>query len=123
VVFLSGHVDSWHYGAMDNASANAVQLEVLKAFQERKEHLKRTLRVVFWSGHSHGRYAGSAWYVDKNWQDLNEELAVQMYVDSVGGKGATILTQAWAMSETKQVAVDALELELNDKFEGTRFGR
>ncbi|MCA1725991.1 MAG: M28 family metallopeptidase, partial [Thermomicrobia bacterium] len=27
-VLLSGHVDSWHYGAMDNASANATMLEI-----------------------------------------------------------------------------------------------
>ncbi len=25
---LAGHIDSWHYGAMDNASANAIMLEV-----------------------------------------------------------------------------------------------
>jgi hypothetical protein len=123
LVLLAGHVDSWHYGAMDNASANAVQLEALRVFQERKDKLKRSLRVAFWSGHSHGRYAGSTWYVDEHWNELDERLVVQMYVDSVGGKGATVLSQAWAMSETKSVAVDALALETGDVFEGGRFGR
>jgi hypothetical protein len=123
LVLFSGHVDSWHYGAMDNASANAVQLEALRVFQERKDQLKRSLRVAFWSGHSHGRYAGSTWYVDENWSELDDRLVVQMYIDSVGGKGATVLSHAWAMSETKAVAVDALGLETGDLFEGGRFGR
>jgi hypothetical protein len=123
LVLLAGHVDSWHYGAMDNASANAVQLEALRVFQERKDKLKRSLRVAFWSGHSHGRYAGSTWYVDENWSELDERLVVQMYIDSVGGKGATVLSQAWAMSETKAVAVDALAEETGEVFEGGRFGR
>ncbi|WP_251553282.1 M28 family peptidase [Neobacillus muris] len=123
VVMLAGHVDSWHYGAMDNASANAVQLEALRVFQQRKDKLVRSLRVAFWSGHSHGRYAGSTWYVDEHWAELEEELVVQMYVDSVGGKGATVLSQAWAMSETKPVAIEALALETGEVFEGGRFGR
>jgi hypothetical protein len=123
LVLLAGHVDSWHYGAMDNASANSVQLEALRVFQERKDKLKRSLRVAFWSGHSHGRYAGSTWYVDEHWCELDERLVVQMYVDSVGGQGATVLSQAWAMSETKSVAVDALAMETGDVFEGGRFGR
>src|SRR5439155_1356530 len=29
-VLLSGHVDSWHHGAMDNAAANATMLEVAR---------------------------------------------------------------------------------------------
>jgi len=123
VVLLSGHVDSWHYGAMDNGSANAAQLEALRVFNERRSELKRTFRVAFWSGHSHGRYAGSTWYVDHHWEELERRLAVEMYVDSIGGKGATVLSQAWAMSETKHIAVAALAEETGDVFEGGRFGR
>lgn len=123
VVLLSGHVDSWHYGAMDNGSANAAQLEALRVFSERRSELKRTFRVAFWSGHSHGRYAGSTWYVDHHWEELERRLVVEMYVDSIGGQGATVLSQAWAMSETKHVAVDALAEETGAVFEGGRFGR
>ncbi|MHB1683030.1 MAG: M28 family peptidase [Bacilli bacterium] len=123
VVLLAGHVDSWHYGAMDNASANAVQLEMLRIFKERQNQLQRTFRVAFWSGHSHGRYAGSTWYVDHHWAELNERLVAQLYVDSVGGKGATVLSQAWAMAETRHIAEEALRLETGDAFAGGRFGR
>lgn len=123
VVLFSGHVDAWHYGAMDNASANAVQLEALRLFQARQHALKRTLRVAFWSGHSHGRYAGSTWYVDNHFEDIVDRVVLHMYIDSVGGHGATVLSEAWAMSETKQVAVQALAKETGEVFNGTRFGR
>lgn len=123
VVLLSGHVDSWHYGAMDNASANAVQLEVLRIFKERQHSLQRTLQVAFWSGHSHGRYAGSTWYVDHHFEEIVNRVVLHMYIDSVGGQGATVLSEAWAMSETKQVAVKALAAETGEMFNGSRFGR
>lgn len=123
LVMLGGHVDSWHYGAMDNASANAVQLEVLRVFQEHRAELTRSLRVAFWSGHSHGRYAGSTWYVDNNFVELDERLVAHLYVDSVGGKGATVLSEAWAMSETKHVAARTLKQETGDVFNGGRFAR
>jgi len=56
---FSGHVDSWHYGAMDNGTANA-----------------------FWSGHSHGRYAGSAWYADHAWRELHQRCILHLNVGS-----------------------------------------
>ena len=40
-VMLSGHVDSWHYGAMDNASADATMLEVGRIFSEHTGELRR----------------------------------------------------------------------------------
>lgn len=122
-VLFAGHVDSWHYGAMDNAGANAVQLEALRMFQARRDQLKRNLRVAFWSGHSHGRYAGSQWYADNHWQELHDHAVLHLYVDSVGGRGATVLTEAWAMPEARQVAVAALQKVTGETFGGTRFGR
>lgn len=50
-VMLSGHVDSWFYGAMDNGSANAGMLEVARIMAKYKKQLRRGLRVAFWSGH------------------------------------------------------------------------
>src|SRR5439155_1330942 len=83
---LAGHVDSWHYGAMDNAGANAVMMEAGRLLA--RTRLYRGLRLTFWSGHSHGRYAGSAWYVDSHWDELNARCAAHLNVDSVGGRGA-----------------------------------
>src|SRR5919108_5297617 len=70
-VLFSGHVDSWHHGAMDNATANATMLEVARLLARRRDALRRGIRFAFWSGHSHGRYAGSAWYADHAWRELH----------------------------------------------------
>ena len=63
-VMFSGHVDSWHYGAMDNASANATMIETARMLADNRESLRRGVRFAFWSGHSHARYAGSTWFAD-----------------------------------------------------------
>jgi hypothetical protein len=108
-VMFSGHVDSWHYGAMDNGTANATQLEVARLIAERKDNLYRGLRMAFWSGHSHGRYASSAWYADTFWHDLNERCAVHVNIDSVGAKNAVVLSEAPVMPETYAFARDVLK--------------
>ncbi len=116
-IMFSGHVDSWHYGAMDNGTANATQLEVARLLAERKGSLYRGVRMAFWSGHSHGRYASSAWYADAFWHDLHERCACHVNIDSVGGNGAVILSEAPVMAETygfaKEVLKDTVGVELD----------
>jgi hypothetical protein len=105
---FSGHIDSWHYGAMDNGSANAIMMEVARLFSRKKEELKRGLRLAFWSGHSHGRYAGSTWYCDTHWEELEENCVVHVNIDSSGGKGS-IIQKANCMAETEDLGLDAIE--------------
>lgn len=88
-VLFSGHLDSWHQGAMDNGSANATMLEVGRLFARAREDLYRGLRVVFWSGHSHGRYSGSTWYADHYWEELYDRCVAHVNVDSTGAHRAT----------------------------------
>lgn len=122
-VMFSGHIDSWHYGAMDNGTANAVMLEVARILSRHRNQLKRMLRLAFWSGHSHGRYAGSAWYCDTHWGDLNDNCILHINIDSVGAKGATVLTEANCMAETKDLAKEVIGALTGEIFEGSRFGR
>src|SRR5690606_33456798 len=77
-VLFSGHIDSWHYGAMDNGSANATMLEVARIIGENKLKLYRSLKLAFWSGHSHGRYAGSALFADENWENLYDHCVLHL---------------------------------------------
>lgn len=116
-VLFSGHVDSWHYGAMDNGTANATQLEVGRLLAERKGALRRGIRLAFWSGHSHGRYAGSTWYADHAWHDLHDRCICHVNVDSVGAIGATVLEEAPTMAETyafaRQVLADTVGVRLD----------
>jgi len=122
-VLFSGHIDSWHYGAMDNGTANATMLEVGRLLSQRQGDLRRGLRLAFWSGHSHARYAGSTWYADHFWSDLHERCVAHVYVDSVGGMGATILSEANAMAETVGFGGGAIREIAGQDLDYKRFGR
>jgi hypothetical protein len=122
-VLFSGHIDSWHYGAMDNGSANATMIEIARILSHYKTDLKRSLRFAFWSGHSHGRYAGSTLYCDANWEDLHDHCVLHINVDSVGAKDAIVLSEANCMAETKELGGTIIEEFTGQTFYGTRFGR
>lgn len=122
-VLFSGHIDSWHYGAMDNGTANAVMMEVARIISSNREQLKRSIKFAFWSGHSHGRYAGSAAYCDENWLDLHSNCYIHVNIDSVGGKGAEIIQRSSSMAETKGIANEVLQELLQIEFIGKRIGR
>ncbi len=120
-VLLSSHLDSWHYGAMDNGSANATMLEVLRILAARPR--RRGIRIAFWSGHSHGRFAGSAWYADHYWHDLYRHCVAHVNSDSTGGRGATVLEEVPVMAETKGLAAELIASLGGQQLHGKRIGR
>ncbi|ARK20963.1 hypothetical protein CSV69_15550 [Sporosarcina sp. P26b] len=122
-VLFSGHIDSWHYGAMDNGTANATMVEVARIMSMHQDELVRSVRFAFWSGHSHGRYAASTWYADHHWEDLHENGMVHINIDSVGAKGATVLTEANCMEETKEAVKESVQKIAGQTFVGTRYSR
>jgi hypothetical protein len=120
-VLLAGHVDSWYVGAMDNGGANAAMVEIARLMARAQPY--RGLRLAFWSGHSHGRYAGSTWYADTHWEELDRSCAVHLYIDSIGGRGATLLTSGYCMPETKAVGQAAVRKISGQRYVGSRVGR
>jgi hypothetical protein len=122
-VLFSGHIDSWHYGAMDNGSANATMLEVARVLSKFQVQMKRTIRFAFWSGHSHGRYAGSQAYADLHWEEIHENCVMHFYIDSVGGKGASILCESNCMAETKDIASHYVKEIADQDYLGSRYGK
>jgi hypothetical protein len=82
-------------------------LEVARLLGLRRSGLRRGLRLAFWSGHSHGRYAGSAWYADHAWAELHRRCAVHLNIDSTGARGATDYSVLHA-TEDAQSFVEAL---------------
>jgi N-acetylated-alpha-linked acidic dipeptidase len=108
-VLVHGHLDSWHVGVGDNAVGDAVLLELARVFWHHRHRLARTLRVAWWSGHSHGRYAGSTWYADTLAIELMERCVAQVNCDSPGCRGATSYERVMWMSEAEEVARSAIE--------------
>ncbi|MDD4753174.1 MAG: M28 family peptidase [Desulfitobacteriaceae bacterium] len=120
-ILFSGHVDSWYYGAMDNASANAAMMEVGRILANKP--LRRSLRLAFWSGHSHGRYAGSTYYMDHNFLDFYNNCLLHINIDSVGAKGATVVTEGNIMPLTKALAARVIKEQTGQDFVGKAIGR
>ena len=122
-LLLSGHVDSWHYGAMDNGTANATMLEVARLLAGQRDALKRGIRFAFWSGHSHGRYAGSAWYADHAWRELHQRCVAHLNVDSTGARGATDYSVLHATEDAQRFAESVVADVTGQRSRGRRFSR
>lgn len=122
-VLFAGHHDTWHYGVMDNGSANATMLEAARLLAEAREGWQRGLRLCFWSGHSHGRYSGSAWYADEYWDELDRRCVAHVNVDSTGGENASVLTNSSVIDELKGVVAETVAAVSGQQHLGRRHGR
>ncbi len=122
-VMFSGHVDTWHIGAMDNGTANATMLEVSRALAAMKGHMQRAVRMCFWSGHSQGRYSSSAWYADRYFAELDSRCIAHVNIDSTGGAGATDLSGAGSDLPLRPLAAEAVELVSGQTIKGRKIGR
>lgn len=122
-VMFSGHHDTWYYGVMDNGGANATMLEVARIVSAHRDEWRRGLRLCFWSGHSHGRYSGSAWYADQHWRELARRCAVHVNIDSTGARGNTILADMPVSAELRAVGAQAVLAQSGQVLTGLRVGR
>ncbi|WP_164867832.1 M28 family peptidase [Rhodovarius crocodyli] len=122
-ILFSGHHDTWYEGVMDNGTANITMMEVARVAAQQRADWKRGLRLCFWSGHSHGRYSGSSWYADTHWQELETRCAVHVNIDSVGAKGASVLSEAPTAIELHGLAHDVIEKQSGQKLKTKRIGR
>lgn len=121
-VLFSGHHCSWYFGAMDNGTANATMLEVARILHVHRDQLRRTVRIVFWPGHTHGRYSGSTWYFDEFWEDLHDNCVLHVNADSTGARGADIYKAA-SMPETREFAISAVRDAIGEEAAGERQSR
>ena len=122
-ILFSGHHDTWYRGVMDNGAANVTMMEVARICAAHHAAWQRGLRLCFWSGHSHGRYSGSAWYADTHWAELERRCAAHVNVDSTGGIGASVLTDAPSSSELGGLAKEAIFAHSGQQQLGKRIGR
>ncbi|CCH32483.1 M28 family peptidase [Actinosynnema sp. NPDC047251] len=122
-VFFTGHHDTWHHGLMDNGTANATMVEVARIAAAHRDRWRRGLRLAFWSGHSQGRYSGSAWYADHHWEELEDRAVVHVNIDSTGGNGNTVVADATSAAELGELAREALGAQADQEWAGRRMHR
>jgi N-acetylated-alpha-linked acidic dipeptidase len=88
-VLVGGHYCSWEVGITDNSTGVAALIEIARIMWKYRAGLDRDIRVAWWPGHSHGRYAGSTWYADAFFEDLAHNCLAYHNIDSPGVQGAT----------------------------------
>lgn len=102
-LLVGAHIDSWYEGVTDNGTANAVLLEVARILATRSGGLRRGVKFGWWSGHSQGRYAGSAWYGDAFWEELYRGCVGYLNIDGPGCRGASIFDCRYTMAEMQSM--------------------
>lgn len=107
-VLLHGHYDSWDVGVGDNATGNACLLEVARVLWKNRARLRRSVRVVWWAGHSTARYGGSTWYADAFAMELARDCVVHMNCDSPGCRDATTYPAISATPECEPIVKDVV---------------
>ena len=100
-VLVGAHYCSWEFGITDNATGDACLLELARALQANRGSLRRSVRLCWWPGHSHGRYSGSTWYADTFFQRLAAHCVAYHNVDSPGVKGATMYVARHTTAEVE----------------------
>ena len=107
-VLVHGHIDSWHAGIGDNATGDATLLELARVLGQHQHLLARSVRIAWWSGHSHGRYAGSSWYAETFANDLLRNCICHVNCDSPGCRDATVYADVYWMAEAEDFARQAV---------------
>lgn len=115
---VTGHIDSWGAGALDNASGIAAMVASAKELLGIKDR-KHDVCYVIWSGHSHGRYAGSTAWHDKHFTWLRDKVFLNLNCDCLGATGSTILGKTPVMACTKALARQSHDsLDYQEAFTG-----
>jgi hypothetical protein len=107
-VLVGGHQDSWPgEAATDNAAGNACKMELARVFMQHRDKLRRGLRFGFWTAHETGTMAGSAWYADRNWDELRRNCVAYFQID----QPACIGTTEWESHSNAELKTFHSEIE------------
>jgi Zn-dependent M28 family amino/carboxypeptidase len=88
-ILVATHLDAWYEGMTDTGGTVASILEMARVLQ-RSAPLRRGVRFAWWPGHSFGRYAGSTWYADRFWRELDEHCVAYTNLDGAGRRGSRV---------------------------------
>lgn len=104
-LLVCSHLDAWQPGVTCNATGNATTLEICRILAENREKLDRDIYFVFWNGHEIAEAAGSTWFVDNHWDQINKRCVGYMHIDSTGVRD-TQLFEIKASEELLEFAAD-----------------
>lgn len=90
-MLVGGHFDCWGGGATCNAVGNSALLEIARAMAKNQAQLPKSIMFTMFTGHETGMSAGSAHFIDRNWDNLNRNAVAYTILDSVGIGGTTTL--------------------------------
>jgi N-acetylated-alpha-linked acidic dipeptidase len=97
-LLVATHLDAWYHGMTDTGGSVASILDMARVLQRHRGELERGVRFCWWTGHSFGRYAGSGWYVDRFWADLDRHGVAYTNLDGPGRRGSrlgAVSVSAW----------------------------
>jgi N-acetylated-alpha-linked acidic dipeptidase len=107
-VLIASHIDSWYVGITDNGTGNAACLELARVLHQHRDRLSRSVKIAWWTGHSTGRYAGSTWFADNFWADLNANCLGYINIDSPGSQGANDYSDLTASEDVRQLVAQSV---------------
>ncbi len=83
-LLVNGHIDAWSPGVTCNATGDASILTIAEQLAKHKDEIKRSIYFINWNGHEIAESAGSTWWVDKYWNDLEKNCIGGINIDSTG---------------------------------------
>src|SRR5262249_48707287 len=101
----------------------ATMLEIARLLGARREALRRGIRFAFWSGHSHGRYAGSAGDADHPGGDPPPRRVLHPNGDSPGARRAPHHSRLHATEDAQSLAEAVVADVTGQRARGRRFSR
>jgi len=129
-VLVGAHLDSWYEGMTESATGVAALVEMARVLQPQRTRMKRGVRLAWWSGRTVGNFAGSAWYADRFWNELERQCVAYTNVENIGRRGwqlAGINGGAWPAlldftKRTAQALVPKASLSAPERFQPDRDG-
>jgi len=89
-LLVSAHLDAWEPGVTCNATGIATLLELARVFGKYQSELKRSIYFVNWNGHEIAEAAGSTWFHDYFFEEINKNCIGYINIDSTGMKDCVV---------------------------------
>lgn len=102
-LLVGAHIDSWYEGITDNATGDAVLIEMARVLVEHSPGLRCGVRFAWWPGHSTGRYSGSTWYADTQFRELRHHALGYLNIDSPGVRESEVWDCRYNTGEVEQI--------------------